>query len=92
MTDDNKSSHKRSSVSSGYVRVVGKVTVEVVNTKQRPDDVTKAALKQKWAVMTYAGKRRSLISGHTAKYAAIAALLAHEQTLLQAQRDADTDE
>jgi len=89
MADDNNVSHKRSSVSSGYVRVVGAVTVEVVNTKQRSDDVTVAARKFKWAVMTYSGKRRSLVSGHARKYDAIAGLLEHEQTLLQAQRDAD---
>ena len=83
MTDDQKIA-KRSSVSSGFVRVVGDVTIEVVNTKQRSDDVTKAAAKFKWAVMTFKGKKKSLVSGHAKKSDAILALREHEHTLKNA--------
>lgn len=75
---------KRNSVSSGFVRHVGDVRIEVVNTTQRSDEVTKAAAKFKWAVMVYSGKKKSLVSGHARKYDAIAALQAHEHKLRSA--------
>tara|TARA_R110002020_G_scaffold104953_2_gene245121 strand:- start:9 stop:263 length:255 start_codon:yes stop_codon:yes gene_type:complete len=84
MTTIDENVAKKSSVSSGFVRVVGDVTIEVVNTSQRDSDVTKAAAKFKWAVMTFKGKKKSLVSGHARKYDAIAALRAHEHKLRSA--------
>ena len=81
---DDTTPSKRSSVSSGFVRVVGEVRIEVVNTTTRTAEVTKAAAKFKWAVMTYNGKKKSLVSGHARKYDAIAALRAHEHMLRSA--------
>tara|TARA_R100000808_G_C2065307_1_gene95015 strand:+ start:350 stop:595 length:246 start_codon:yes stop_codon:yes gene_type:complete len=75
---------KRNSVSSGFVRHVGDVRIEVVNTKQRADEVTKAAMDYKWAVMVYNGKKKSLVKGFARKYDAIAALQAHEHKLRSA--------
>ena len=78
---DETTPSKRSSVSSGFVRIVGDVRIEVINTITRADEATKAAAKFKWAVMTYNGKKKSLVSGHARKGDAIAALRAHEHTL-----------
>lgn len=79
----------RSTNSSGYVRVVGTVRLEVVRTAQRTDDVTKTALKTKWAVMSYSGKKKQMIAGFDRKYDAIAALLAQETVLKAALADTD---
>jgi len=70
----------RSPTSSGYVRVVGTTTLEVVNAAQRPDDVTKA-VKTKWAVMAFVGNRKRLVGAFDRKYDAIGALLSEETTL-----------
>jgi len=74
--------------SSGFIRVVGKTTLEVVNTKQRPDDVTAKAKSTKWAVMEYVGNSKKLVGGFDKKYPAIDALRAREVDLkAAAQKD-----
>lgn len=78
--DDNPTP-SRSPASSGYVRVVGTTTLEVVNAVQRPDYVPKL-VKTKWAVMAKVGNRKArCVSQHDRKYDAIGALLSEETTL-----------
>ena len=78
MKDEN-TPKPRSRQSSEYSRVVGKIKVAVINTKQSPKDATAAAVKKaKWAVMEYAGKTKKLVSSHAKKADAIASLLARE--------------
>ena len=77
----------RSSASSGYVRSVGNVRLEVVRTAQRTDDCTKTAAKHKWALMSYSGKKKQMIAGFNRKYDCIAALLARETELKAAVTD-----
>jgi len=67
--------------SSTFVRTVGKTTLEVVNTKQRPTDVTVKAKQSKWAVIEYNGKTKKLLHAGDKKYPAIAVLRAREIAL-----------
>ena len=84
MTDTTKPARK----ASGFIRVVGKTTLEVVNTKQRPDDVTAKAKQAKWAVMEYVGNSKKLVGGFDKKYPAIDVLRAREVELkAAAQKD-----
>ncbi len=86
MTDTTKPTPAKAS--SGFIRVVGKITLEVVNTKQRPDDVTAKARQQKWAVMEYVGNSKKFIAGSDKKYPAIDVLRAREVELkAAAQKD-----
>ena len=79
---------KTAKASSGFIRVVGKTTLEVVNTKQRPDDVTAKAKQSKWAVMEYVGNSKKLVGGFDKKYPAIDVLRAREVELkANAQKD-----
>ena len=84
--DDQEVAKKQPRQSSGYIRVVGDVRIEVINTRQRPDDVPKTYRDKKWVVMTTAptksgGIRRGKVSSNERKYDAIRALLDHEIAL-----------
>ena len=87
---------KRSRTSSAYERRVGDVLVEVVNTRQRPDDVPKQYRDKKWVVVARAptksgGSRTTKIESCDRKYDAIRALLDHEIALKAAAKAADAD-
>jgi hypothetical protein len=83
---------KRARKSSDYIRVVGDVTIAVINTRQRPDDVPKTYRDKKWVVMTTAptksgGLRRAKVCSNDKKYDAIRALLDHEIALKAALKE-----
>lgn len=69
----------RSKVSSAFTRFVGKIRIDVVNTKQNTD-VPKKALAQKWAVLVSDGTKRKpkVHSVHGKKSDAITSLRQHE--------------
>mgnify|MGYP001275195814 CR=1 FL=1 len=85
---------KRSRKSSEYIRVVGEQRIEVVNTKQRPDDVPKKARDKKWAVIVTVptksgGWRKLTVSTNDRKSDAIRALLDKEIALKAAAQESD---
>lgn len=78
--------------SSAYERRVGEVLIEVVNTRQRPDDVPKTYRDKKWVVVarspTKSGNVRSTkLAACDKKYDAIRALLDHEIALKAANKE-----
>lgn len=81
MTDKTDTTTKVAKNSSAFVRVVGKVRLEVVNTKQNPSAVNVKAKQSKWAVMEYVGKQKKLVKGFNKKYDAIDLLRAREIAL-----------
>tara|TARA_R110001632_G_scaffold58277_1_gene142014 strand:- start:155 stop:427 length:273 start_codon:yes stop_codon:yes gene_type:complete len=80
---ENKTDEKiaKTRVSSSYTRVVGNVRIDVINTKQNPENLPKKALSQKWAVIATKGNRVSTIGTSAKKYPAIDILLSHEKIL-----------
>ena len=68
-------------VSSSYTRVVGNVKIDVINTKQNPENLSKKAASKKWAVIATKNNRVSCIGVSDKKYPAIDMLLAHEKIL-----------
>ena len=78
-------------LSSAFVRVVGNTRIEVVNTKQRPDETTARARSKKWAVMTFTGEsaKKAFLYGSDKKYDAIEYLKLHELKLKAAAANAD---
>ena len=68
-------------VSSSYTRVVGNVRIDVINTKQNPENLSKKAASKKWAVIATNGSRVSCIGVSDKKYPAIDILLSHEKVL-----------
>lgn len=87
MTDT--TAEKQPKQSSSFVRTVGKTRVEVVNTKQRSDDINAKAKQSKWAVMEYVGKTKKFVAGFDKKYDAIDALRAREIALKAAAQKND---
>jgi hypothetical protein len=81
---------KTAKQSSGFIRVVGATTIAVVNTKQRPEDVTVKAKQSKWAVMEYVGKTKKLVGSFDKKYDAIDTLRAREVDLKAAAQNNDS--
>ena len=80
--------------SSAYERRVGEVLIEVVNTRQRPDDVPKTYRDKKWVVVARAptksgGSRTTKIGACDKKYDAIRVLLDHEIALKAANKEKD---
>jgi len=80
--------------SSAYERRVGEVLIEVVNTKQRGNDVPKSYHGKKWVVVartpTKSGSIRSTkIGACDKKYDAIDVLLKHEIALKAALKEKD---
>ncbi len=78
-TEDGAEPKIRSKVSSAFTRFVGKIRIDVVNTKQNTD-VPKKALAQKWAVLVSDGTKRKpkVHSVHGKKSDAITSLRQHE--------------
>lgn len=68
-------------ISSSYTRVVGNVKIDVINSKQNPENLPKKALSQKWAVIATKGNRVQCIGVSSKKYPAIDILLSHEKML-----------
>jgi hypothetical protein len=82
--------------SSAYERRVGEVLIEVVNTKQRPNDVPKTYRAKKWVVVARAPTksgaiRTTKIGSCDRKYDAIDVLLNHEIALKAAAKKAADD-
>ena len=65
-------------ISSAFTRVVGKTTLEVVNSRQNP---TPASVKSKWCVLELKGKTRKVVSQGDKKYPQIDSLRAREIAL-----------
>lgn len=72
---------KTTRVSSAYTRVVGNVTIDVVNVKQHQGAALPKKASKKWAVIARNGKKLSVIGATDKKYPAIDILLAHEKVL-----------
>jgi len=80
--------------SSAYERRVGEVLIEVVNTKQRANDVPKTYRDKKWVVVARTptksgGMRSTKIGACDKKYDAIDVLLKHEIALKAALKEKD---
>lgn len=77
-------------VSSAYTRVVGNVTLNVINTKQTPG-LPKKAYNKKWVVIQMNGNRSKVVGNSDKKYPAIDILLAAEKQLKAEAAKAESD-
>ena len=69
-------------MSSAYTRVVGNISIDVVNTRQNANIPQKAKdLREKWVVLSKNGNRTTIVGKSSKKYDAIDILLAHEKVL-----------
>lgn len=69
--------------SSAFTRVVGKTTLNVVNSRQNP---TPKSVKSKWCVLEVKGKTTKVVSQGDKKYPQIDALRAREIELKAAEQ------
>jgi len=78
MTDTTETPTTENKVSSAFTRVVGKIQLNVVNSRQNK---TPASVKSKWCVLEVNGKKTKVHSQGDKKYDQIDSLRAREIAL-----------